>query len=105
MVTVKTYKELAEAVRRDETVIRLEEGAKYFYESKVGDALGGGVIGAIPGLLVAGPLGAIAGGLIGASVTNSVTTADNSQRDIARFLLRYYRKSSTGITYIELVHR
>lgn len=105
MITVKTYEELAEAVRRDETIIRLEEGAKYFYERKVGDAFGGGVAGAIPGLLIGGPLGAVAGGLIGASVSNSLSTQDYNERDIAHFLLRYYRKRSTGVTYIELIHR
>ena len=105
MITVKTYEELAEAVKRDETVIRLEEGAKFFYERKLGDALSGGVGGAIPGLLVGGPLGAIAGGLIGASVSSSVSTPDYSERDIARFLIRYYRKRSTGVTYSEIVHR
>ena len=34
MLTVTTYAELADAVRRDETMLRLESEAKYFYEKK-----------------------------------------------------------------------
>ena len=49
MITVSTYSELEAAVLRDETVIRLEGGAKQFYEKKTGDVIGGGVVGALPG--------------------------------------------------------
>ena len=66
---------------------------------------GGGIIGALPGLLVAGPLGAAVGAVVGAAVGNAAKNGDPSEQDIARFLLRYYRKSSTGVTYIELTHR
>ena len=104
MVTVSTYSELEAAVLRDETVIRLEGGAKQFYEKKTGDAIGGGVIGALPGFLVGGPLGALVGGVVGAAV-NSSANSQTSQRDIAKFLMLYYRKSSSGVTYIELTHR
>lgn len=105
MVTVTTYAELEAAVLRDEPQLRLESYAKQFYEKKAGDMIGGGVVGALPGLLVAGPLGAAVGAVIGAAAGNSGLTDDSSQRDIARFLMRYYRKSSTGINYIELTHR
>ena len=104
MVTVSTYSELEAAVLRDETVIRLEGGAKQFYERKTGDALGGGLIGALPGLLVAGPLGAVVGGVVGAAV-GGASSSQTSQRDITKFLMLYYRKSSAGVTYIELTHR
>ena len=63
MVTVRTYTELAEAVRRDEVMLRLEAEAKYFYEQNVGDAIGGGVVGALPGLLLGGPAGGLAAGI------------------------------------------
>ncbi len=101
MITVSTYEELAAAVRRDETTIRLEGEAKYYYEKNIGNAVGGGVIGALPGLLVFGPVGAIAGAAIGAAVG----TAQSQDKDIQRFLLLYYRRSSTGVTFIELTHR
>lgn len=104
MVTVNTYSELEAAVLRDETVIRLEGGAKQFYERKTGDALGGGLIGALPGLLLGGPIGAVVGGVVGAAVSSSANS-QASQRDIAKFLMLYYRKSSAGVTYIELTHR
>ena len=104
MITVSTYSELEAAVLRDETVIRLEGGAKQFYEKKTGDVIGGGVIGALPGLLIAGPLGAAVGAVVGAAVSSSANS-QVSQRDIAKFLMLYYRKSSAGVTYIELTHR
>ena len=103
MLTVMTIEELEAAVRRDETMLHLEGEAKYFYEKKVGEAFGGGVVGALPGLLVAGPLGAVVGGVIGAAVSTSSTRT--SESDLARFLIRYYRKSSSGVSYIELTHR
>ena len=105
MVTVRTYTELAEAVRRDEVMLRLEAEAKYFYEQNVGDAIGGGVVGALPGLLLGGTVGAVLGGVIGATVSGNVSRPDPYQREIARFLLRYYRKTGTGITFVELTHR
>lgn len=105
MVTVTTYAELQAAVMRDEAVIRLEAHAKQYYERKSGDILSGGVIGALPGFLVAGPIGAAIGAVVGAKVSNSVSNGDPSEQDIAKFLLRYYRKSSSGINYIELTHR
>ena len=105
MTVVTTYQELADAVRRDETIIRLEGEAKYFYEKKLGDAVGGGVLGAIPGLMFGGPLGAVFGAAVGATVSHQLNASDYNQRDIARFLICYYRKSSTGVTYIELTHR
>lgn len=104
MITVSTYSELEAAVLRDETVIRLEGGAKQFYERKAGDAIGGGVIGALPGLLIAGPIGAAVGAVVGAAVSSSLNK-QVSEHDLAKFLLLYYRKSSTGVTYIELTHR
>ena len=104
MITVSTYSELEAAVLRDETVIRLEGGAKLFYEKKTGDVIGGGVVGALPGLLIAGPLGAAVGAVVGAAVSSSANS-QVSQRDIAKFLMLYYRKSSAGVTYIELTHR
>ena len=105
MLTVTTYAELADAVRRDETMLRLESEAKDFYEKKTGDLLGGGLIGALPGLMLAGPVGALLGAAVGAAVSSSSGSADMSERDIARFLIRYYRKSGSGVTYIELIHR
>ncbi|MBQ3939785.1 MAG: hypothetical protein II723_01620 [Oscillospiraceae bacterium] len=104
MVTVRSYSELAAAVRRDEVMLHLEGEAKYFYEKYVGDTLGGGLVGAVPGLLLGGPVGAVLGGVLGAAVSGNVNT-DYSEREIARFLLRYYRKTSTGITFVELTHR
>lgn len=105
MVTVSTYAELSAAVLRDEPMLRLEGAAKQYYEKKVGDAFGGGLVGALPGLLIAGPLGAVAGAALGASVGTSAAAGDTAQKELAKFLLRYYRKSSTGVTYIELTHR
>lgn len=105
MVTVTTYAELQAAVLRDEPCIRLEAHAKQYYERKTNDLVGGGIIGALPGLLVAGPLGAAVGAVVGAAVGNAAKNGDPSEQDIARFLLRYYRKSSTGVTYLELTHR
>ena len=105
MVTVTTYPELQAAVMRDEPTIRLEAHAKQYYERKSNDLLSSGVIGALPGFLVAGPLGAAVGAVIGAKVGNAVSNTDPSEQDIARFLLRYYRKSSSGVTFIELTHR
>lgn len=101
MVTVTTFAELAEAVRRDEISIRLEGEAKYYYEKNVGNAVGGGLVGALPGLLFFGPIGAIAGAAIGAAVG----TSQSGDTDIQRFLLTYYRRSSSGVTFIELTHR
>lgn len=101
MVTVTTYEELAAAVRRDEPTIRLEGEAKYYYEKNVGNALGGGALGAIPGLMVLGPIGAIAGAAVGAAIG----TAQGRDKDIQRFLLIYYRCNSKGVTFIELSHR
>lgn len=101
MVTVTTFQDLAAAVRRDELSIRLEGEAKYYYEKNVSDAVGGGVIGALPGLMLFGPLGAVAGALIGAAVS----TSQAGDKDIPRFLLTYYRRSSSGVTFIELTHR
>ena len=105
MVTVSTYAELQQAVMRDEPCIRLEAHAKQYYERKVNDLLGGGVVGALPGLMVAGPLGAAVGALVGATVGNALTNRESSEQDVAKFLVRYYRKSSTGVTFIELTHR
>ncbi|MBQ5334812.1 MAG: hypothetical protein J6Z45_02570 [Oscillospiraceae bacterium] len=105
MVTVRTCQELADAVRRDEVMLHLEGEAKYFYEKNVGDTIGGGVVGAVPGLLLGGPVGAVLGGVIGAAVSGSVNSQNGSDREIARFLMRYYRKTSTGLTFIELTHR
>lgn len=105
MLTVTTVAELAEAVRRDETMLHLVGEAKYFYEKKTGEALSGGVIGALPGLLVAGPLGALVGGVVGAAVSTSNIRSSDADSELARFLIRYYRKSSTGVSYIELTHR
>lgn len=105
MVTVSTYAELSAAVLRDAPMIRLEGAAKQYYEQKAGDAVGGGLFGALPGLLIAGPIGAVAGAAIGAAIGTSAASGDASQRDISKFLLRYYRKSSSGVTYIELTHR
>ena len=105
MVTVTTYAELQAAVMRDEPVIRLEAHAKQYYERKSSDVFGGGVVGAVPGLLIAGPLGAAVGAVVGAAVGNAMKNGDPSEQDIAKFLLRYYRKSSSGINYIELTHR
>ena len=96
MVTVRTYAEV---------MLHLEGEAKYFYEKNVGDTLGGGLVGAVPGLLLGGPVGAVLGGVIGAAVSGNVNRPDPYERDIARFLLRYYRKTSTGLTFIELTHR
>ena len=104
MVTVKTYAELEAAVLCDEPQIRLEENAKQYYERKVGDLVSGGVIGALPGLLVAGPLGAVIGAAAGAIIGNSVNSGEQ-ERDIAKFLARYYRKTTSGVTFIELQHR
>ena len=105
MVTVTTFAELQNAVLRDEPQIRLEQPAKQYYERKVGDVIGGGVVGALPGLLVAGPIGAAVGAVVGAAVGNGALRSDASERDIAKFLVRYYRKSSSGINFIELTHR
>lgn len=106
MVTVTTYAELQAAVLRDEPQIRLEANAKQYYERKTGDLIGGGAIGALPGFLVGGPIGAAVGAAIGAAVgTSNLTGGDSSERDVAKFLLRYYRKSSSGVTFIELTHR
>ncbi len=105
MVTVTTYAELAAAVLRDEPEIRLEAYAKQYYEKKAGDMIGGGLVGALPGLMVGGPIGAAVGAVVGATVGNAVTNRDRQEQDIAKFLVRYYRKRSTGITYIEIVHR
>ena len=46
----------------------------------------------------------IVGGVVGAAVSSSANS-QASQRDIAKFLMLYYRKSSAGVTYIELTHR
>ncbi|MBR5370943.1 MAG: hypothetical protein IK130_01875 [Oscillospiraceae bacterium] len=100
MVTVTTFEELAAAVRRDEVCIHLEGEAKYYYEKNVSNAIGGGLIGALPGLCLLGPLGAVAGAVIGATVASQ-----SGDADIQRFLLTYYRRSSSGVTYIELTHR
>lgn len=100
-MTVTTYEELAAAVRRDEVSIRLEGEAKYYYEKNVSNAVGGGLIGALPGLLFLGPLGAVAGAVAGAAIG----TSQSGDADIQRFLLTYYRRSSSGVTYIELTHR
>ena len=105
MVTVTTYAELQSAVMRDEPCIRLEAHAKQYYERKSNDLLSGGVVGALPGFLVAGPLGAAVGAVIGAAVSNGAANSNPSEQDITRFLLRYYRKSSSGVTFIELTHR
>jgi hypothetical protein len=106
MVTVTTYAELQAAVLRDEPQIRLEANAKQYYERKTGDLIGGGAIGAVPGFFVGGPIGAAVGAAIGAKLgTSNLFGSDTSERDVARFLLRYYRKSSSGVTYIELTHR
>lgn len=105
MITVKTFAELQQAVMRDEPQIRLEEHAKHYYEKKVGDLLGGGLVGALPGLLVAGPIGAAVGAVVGSAVGTGGLNADSSEREIAKFLIRYYRKSSSGINFIELTHR
>lgn len=105
MVTVTTYAELEAAVLRDEPQIRLEAHAKQYYEKKVGDLIGGGVVGALPGLLVAGPIGAAIGAVVGAAIGNGALNGDPSERDIAKFLARYYRKSSSGVNFIELTHR
>lgn len=106
MVTVTTFSELADAVRRDETVLRLEGEAKTFYERRTGDTIGGGVIGAVPGLLFGGPIGAVIGAAVGAAVGASQGgTVRYSERDIQRYLLFYYRRTSTGVSYIELTHR
>ena len=105
MVTVNTYAELEAAVLRDEPMLRLEGAAKQYYEKKTGDTFGGGLVGAVPGLLIAGPIGAAVGAVLGASIGSSASAGNVSQKDIARFLLRYYRKSSSGVTYIELTHR
>jgi hypothetical protein len=86
-------------------VIRLEAHAKQYYARKSGDVLGGGEVGALPGLLIAGPVGAAIGAVVGATVGNALKNGDPSEQDVARFLLRYYRKSSSGIKYIELTHR
>lgn len=103
MLTVSTYEELASAVRNDEPFLHLEGQAKYFYEKKCGETLGGGLLGAVPGLLVAGPVGALIGAGIGAVIGSS--SRQPGEQDIARFLALYYRRSSTGVTYIELSHR
>jgi len=42
--------------------------------------------------------------VVGAAVSSSANS-QASQRDIAKFLMLYYRKSSAGVTYIELTHR
>ncbi len=105
MVTVTTYAELREAVLRDETCIHLESYAKQYYERKTADMIGGGVIGALPGLLVAGPIGAAIGAFAGAAIGNAAKNNEASEQDIIRFLIRYYRKSSSGVNFIELTHR
>ena len=105
MVTVTTYADLKAAVLRDEPQIRLEANAKQYYERKVGDLVGGGAVGALPGFLVAGPLGAAVGAVVGAAVSTASLTSDTTDNDVAKFLMRYYRRSSKGVTYIELTHR
>ncbi len=101
MVTVTTYEELAAAVRRDEPTIRLEGEAKYYYERNISNALGGGAIGALAGLMAFSPVGALAGAAIGAAIG----TAQGRDKDVQRFLLIYYRSNSKGVTFIELSHR
>ena len=103
MITVSSYAELQAAILRDEPVIRLEGGAKQFYERKTGDTLGGGVLGALPGFLIAGPLGAAVGAVVGAAV--GAGSAPTTERDVAKFMMLYYRKSSCGVTYVELTHK
>ena len=106
MVTVTTFSELADAVRSDEAVIRMEGEAKSFYEKRTNDTLGGGVVGAVPGLLLGGPIGAIVGAAVGAAIGASQGgTVRYSERDIQRFLMLYYRRTSSGVTYIEVTHR
>ena len=104
MLTVSTYEELASAVRNDEPFLHLEGQAKYFYEKKCGETLGGGLLGVLPGMVLLGGIpGAVIGAGIGALIASS--SRQPGEQDIARFLALYYRRSSTGVTYIELSHR
>ncbi|HBI85216.1 MAG TPA: hypothetical protein DDX71_02850 [Ruminococcus sp.] len=106
MLTVSTYAELEQAVRRDETYLRLEGEAKHFYEKQTGNTIGGGIVGALPGFLVGGPVGAVIGAAVGAAIGSSdAGRSGMGQRDLQRFLLMYYRRSGSGVTYIELTHR
>ena len=105
MIVVTTFEELAAAVRRDEAVIHLEGAAKDYYEKRVSNAVGGVLVGAVPGFLFGGPVGAIAGAAIGAAVTGTLSERPAFEREIAGFLLRFYRRTSSGVTYIELTHR